>query len=73
MKNLIVFASSKTGKERNNCTSLVHLVRPLQKIIRTHKIEEVDCPRSKRARVPRGFRYRNGGGAIPNQPRWRET
>ena len=40
MENLIVFASSKTGKERNSCTSLVHLVRPLQKIIRTYKIEE---------------------------------
>ena len=40
MKNLIVFAGSKTGKNRNNSMSLVHLVRPLQKLVRTHEIEE---------------------------------
>ena len=40
MKNLIVHAGSKTGKKRNNCMSLVHLVRPLQNTFRKHKTEE---------------------------------
>ena len=40
MKHLIVYAGSKTGKKRNNCMSLVHLVRPLQNTFRTHKTGE---------------------------------
>lgn len=40
MKHLIVYAGSKTGKKRNNCMSLVHLVRLLQNTFRTHKTGE---------------------------------
>lgn len=33
-------ASVRPGKKRNNCIRLVHLVRPLQKYVRLHMIEE---------------------------------
>ena len=40
MFSMTTSAGIRTGKKRNNCIRLVHLVRALQNIVRTHKIEE---------------------------------
>ena len=40
MFSMTTSAGIRTGKKRNNCIRLVHLVRPLQNYVRTHVTEE---------------------------------